>query len=184
MVPTFQYLSRAPSLPLFITGGVGFSNDRTSLGTRYRWRRVRSLRGRRQRNGRHSNALEFLMGWLLSLWHFVFGWPSVAILIGAAATAIAVLEPPAIALVVPNLRRSAIIVAVVAFSITAIMGKYYNDGLNEIKAQVDAGLASEAVQGEAAHDDAVHAVDVAGPGGLRDDRWNRDLRNRKSAGGK
>lgn len=95
---------------------------------------------------------------LLSLWHFIFGWPSVAILVGAAATAIAILEPPAIALLIPNLRRLAIIVAVVAFSITAIMGKYYNDGLNEIKAQIDAGLAREAVQGEAAHDDALGSV--------------------------
>jgi hypothetical protein len=125
-----------------------------------------------------------MIGWLESLWHFVFGWPSVTILIGAAATAVAILEPPALALVIPGLRRLAIIVAVVAFSLTAIMGKYYNDGLNEIKAQVNDGLAREAVQGEAARDDAVHAVDAAGSGGLRNDRWNRDLKRGKSTVGK
>ena len=125
-----------------------------------------------------------MMGWIEAIWHFIFGWPSVTILIGAAATAVAILEPPAIALVIPGLRRLAIIVAVVAFSITAIMGKYYNDGLNEIKAQVNDGLAREAVQGEAARDDAVHAVDAAGPGGLRDDRWNRNRERRKPATGK
>ena len=125
-----------------------------------------------------------MMGWLEAAWHFVFGWPSVTILIGSAATAVAVFLPPTVALVMPGLRRFAVIVAVIAFSLTAIMGKYYNDGLNEIKAQVDAGLAREAVQGEAAHDDAVHAVDAAGAGGLRNDRWNRDLRDRKPAPGK
>lgn len=124
------------------------------------------------------------MGWLEALWHFLFGWPSVAILIGCVAVAVAVLEPPALDALIPNLRKFAILVAVVAFSITAIMGKYYNDGLNEIRAQVDKGLDREAVQGEAARDDAVHAVDAAGPDGLRNDRWNRDNWRGKAREGK
>jgi hypothetical protein len=125
------------------------------------------------------------MIWIEAIWHFLFGWPSVAILIGAGATAIAILEPPTIALVIPGLRKLAIMVAVVAFTLTAIMGKYYNDGLNEIKAQVSDGLAREAVQGEAARSDAVHAVDAPGSTrGMQNDRWNRDVKRRKSAGGK
>lgn len=125
-----------------------------------------------------------MIGWLEAAWHFLFGWPSVAILIGIGATVVAVIEPPILDKLIPNLRRFAIIVAVVAFSLTAIMGKYYNDGLSEIKAQVDDGLARESVDGEAAHDDAVRAVTSADPRGLRNDRWNRDVARRQSQGGK
>jgi hypothetical protein len=124
-----------------------------------------------------------MIGMLEAIGHFLFGWPSLAVLVGIVATLIAIFEPPAIALVIPGLRKLAIFVAVVAFSITAIMGKYYNDGLNEIKAQVNDGLAREAVQGEAARTDAVRTVRAADPDGLRNDRWNRDVQRRKSAGG-
>jgi hypothetical protein len=125
-----------------------------------------------------------MMGWLEALWHFFFGWPSVTILVGVAAVVIAVIEPPFLDALIPNLRKFAILVAVVAFSITAIMGKYYNDGLNEIKAQVNDGLVRETAQGEAAHDNAVRTVDTAGARGLQNDRWNRDVQRRKSATGK
>jgi uncharacterized protein involved in cysteine biosynthesis len=113
---------------------------------------------------------------LESIWHFLFGWPSVAILIGVAATAVAILEPPAIALVVPRLRSLAIMVAVVAFSLTALMGKFYNDGLAEKQHQLDAGLAREAINGEKAYSDAVRALRSAAPSSVRDDPRNRDNR--------
>src|SRR6266571_5377492 len=88
------------------------------------------------RNSLRERAGVEMMGWIEAIWHFLFGWPSVAILVGVAATLIAVLEPPALDALIPNLRKFAIIVAVVAFSLTAIMGKFYNDGLREIKSQV------------------------------------------------
>jgi hypothetical protein len=120
-----------------------------------------------------------MIGWLEAFWHFLFGWPSLAILIGVAASVVAVIEPPAVALLVPNLRKFAILVAVVAFSITAIMGHYYNAGLNEIRAQVNDGLDRETAQGETAHDNAVRAVESAGSRGLQNDRWNRDVQRRR-----
>jgi uncharacterized protein involved in cysteine biosynthesis len=111
---------------------------------------------------------------LESIWHFLFGWPSVAILVGIVATAVAILEPPAIALVMPRLRSLAIMVAVVAFSLTALMGKFYNDGLAEKQHQLDAGLAREAINGEKAYSDAVRALRSAAPSSVRDDPRNRD----------
>jgi len=99
-----------------------------------------------------------MMFWIQSLWHFVFGWPSVAVLVGVACTALAVLEPPIIATIIPDLRKWAIAVAVVAFTFTGIAGKYYNDGLNEKKRQWDEAISREAGNGEAARDDAVRAI--------------------------
>lgn len=111
---------------------------------------------------------------LASLWHFVFGWPSVAILIGAAATAIAILEPPLVAALIPDLRKWAIVVAVIAFSFTAIAGKYYHDGIAELQRQWSESLAKEADQGEQARTDADRTVQSDTPDSVRNDRWNRD----------
>lgn len=115
------------------------------------------------------------MAWLESLWHFVFGWPSVAILIGAAATAIAILEPKQFD-AITDLRKWAIVVAVIAFSFTAIAGKYYDDGLAEKKRQWDAALVKETERGEQAGTDAAATV---GPittdrSLFRSDPFNRD----------
>jgi hypothetical protein len=116
------------------------------------------------------------MGWLESLWHFVFGWPSVAFLIGAAAAAIAVFEPKQLD-AITDLRKWAIVVAIIAFSFTAIAGKYYHDGIAELQRQWSESLAKEAHDGAKILDDAERDAGSDTPDRLRNDSWNRDLRN-------
>lgn len=114
------------------------------------------------------------MNWLSEAWHFAFGWPSVDVLIGAAAIAIAALEPPLIAAVIPDLRKWMICVAVVAFTFLSISGKYYHDGIAVKQAEWDQALAAEAANGEKARSDAVAAVSSEPPDGMRNDPRNRD----------
>lgn len=121
-----------------------------------------------------------MIGWFESLWHFFFGWPSVAIIVGIIAVVIAFLEPPVVAALIPDLRKWAIAVAVVAFSLTTIAGKYYHDGLAEKQQQLDAALARETANGEAARANAVRSVRAATPSSVRHDARNRD--NWKHAG--
>lgn len=64
-----------------------------------------------------------------SLWQFVTGLASVGTLIGFVAAAVAILMPPLLVRLVPNLRTLAVITAVAAFSFTAIAAKFYGDGL-------------------------------------------------------
>jgi len=112
--------------------------------------------------------------WAADVWHFLFGWASVAILVGIGAIVIAALEPPIIAALIPDLRKWAIAVAVVAFSLTTIAGKYYDDGLTEKQRQWDDALSQEAVAGNAAHSEAVATVKRDTPDRLRNDKRNRD----------
>ena len=112
--------------------------------------------------------------WAADVWHFLFGWASVAILVGIGAIVIAALEPPIIAALIPDLRKWAIAVAVVAFSLTTIAGKYYDDGLSEKQHQWDAATAQEAVNGEKARAAAVGSVTAESPSSVRNDPRNRD----------
>jgi hypothetical protein len=95
---------------------------------------------------------------LASIGHFFFGWPSVSILVGVAALVIATLEPPIIAAIIPDLRKWSIAVAVIAFSLTSIAGKYYDDGLTEKQRQWDAAVTRETANGEKARVDAVATI--------------------------
>lgn len=115
------------------------------------------------------------MFWIQSLWHFLFGWPSLAIIIGVISVAIAVLEPAWVAKFIPDLRKTAIAVAIVAFTFTSIAGKYYNDGLTEKKRQWDEAISREVASGEQARADAVKSV---GPVPANRSVFNNDRRNR------
>lgn len=117
------------------------------------------------------------MNWLAEIWHFVLGWPAADVLVGAAAVAIAVLEPPLIAALIPDLRKWAIAVAVVAFTFLSISGKYYHDGIAVKQAEWDAALAAEAASGAKILGDAELAARADTPDSLRNDKWNRDNRN-------
>lgn len=117
------------------------------------------------------------MMWLASLWHFVFGWPAVTVLVGMGATAVAILEPKQLD-AITDLRKWAICVAVVAFSLTVIAGKFYDDGLTEKQRQWDAALAKEAVSGAKILDDARRDARADTPDSLRNDSWNRSRRDR------
>lgn len=112
---------------------------------------------------------------LASIGHFFFGWPSLSILVGIGALVIATLEPPIIAAIIPDLRKWSIAVAVVAFSLTSIAGKYYDDGIKERQSQWDAAVAKEAVNGDKARTDAVATV---GPVPANRGVFNHDAHNR------
>jgi hypothetical protein len=121
------------------------------------------------------------MIWLQSLWHFFFGWPTVDVLVGSACIAIAVFEtwiinsiPAPFNKLIPDLRKWAIVGAVVAFTFLSISGKFYHDGLAEKQRQWDAALATEAVKGEQARTDAESTVRNESPDGVRNDPRNRD----------
>lgn len=113
--------------------------------------------------------------WLESAWHFVFGWPSLLVLVGAAATAIAILEPKQLD-AITDLRKWAIVVAFVAFTCTGLLAHGYSNGLAEKQRQWDNALVQEGTAGEKARSD---AVDSVGPvpsdrSVFSDDKWNRD----------
>jgi hypothetical protein len=99
------------------------------------------------------------MLWTLNqLWHFMLSPVPIATLIGCGAAAVAVLLPPFIAAIVPNLRIVAICVAVGAFAYISVAGKFYNDGLKveraiSDKAKQDAVDRGRAARGGAASDD-------------------------------
>lgn len=125
----------------------------------------------------------FIPLWLDSLWHFVVSAASIFTIIGVAATLIAVFLPKPFDWIT-DLRKWAIVVAVIAFSFTAIAGKFFNDGLNVKQAQWEAAVAAEAVTGDSIGAEAERSVHVepADSRLLRDDPWNRD--NWKQPGGK
>ena len=122
-----------------------------------------------------------MIGALESVWHFFFGWPALAILIGIAATAAAVFsENIIVKFAIPDLRKWAVVVAVIAFSFTAISGKYYNDGLAEKQRQWDSALVREGSGGEKDRSDAVRTVGPmpADRGVFRSDPFNRNRSGR------
>ena len=106
---------------------------------------------------------------LYSLWQLVAGLFSVANIIGIAAVAVAVLEPPIVSSFVPHLRTFAIYVAIAAFSFSAIAGKYYHDGLVVKQAEWDAAVRAQVKKVDGAVD---HARDDVS-GGVRDP-YDRD----------
>jgi hypothetical protein len=106
-------------------------------------------------------------------WHFVFGWAGVDILIGAAAVAIAILEPKQLD-AITDLRKWAIGVAVIAFTLTGAIAYGYRNGIAEMQRQLGNSLAKEAHDGEQAGEDADRTVLSDTPDRVRNDKWNRD----------
>lgn len=113
-------------------------------------------------------------GWLDSLWHFIFSSASLWTIGGCIAVAIAVLMPPVLTALLPQLRTYAIAAAVVCFTITSIAGKFYHDGLSVKQAQWDAANKKTDAKAVKARTDAEQSVGNASPDGLRSDRYNRD----------
>lgn len=118
---------------------------------------------------------------IYAAWQFIFGWAGFAILIGVSAVAVAIMTPPAIARFIPNLRMTAIIVAITAFSFTTIAGKYYADGLDVKQSEWDQALGREADNGNKARSDAVRTLRDEPPDGVRLDPRNRDNWRQKSS---
>lgn len=87
------------------------------------------------------------MLWLETLWHGLLSWATIYFLIGIAATLVAIFLPPWIAMFVPNLRITAVLMAIVAFFFTTVANTNYHAGLSDKQAQWDA--AREQAQAEA-----------------------------------
>lgn len=114
-----------------------------------------------------------------SVWHYLFGWAGVDMLIGFACVAIAVLEPPIIAALVPDLRKWMIAGAVIAFTCMGCIAYGYKNGSDEKQRQWDAALAREFNVGEKARASAERSIpDTADRWVFNDDRFNRNHRNR------
>lgn len=118
--------------------------------------------------------MSMFFGWTFNtIWEFIASSASIATLIGCAATAVAVLEPKFID-AITDLRKWAIVVAVIAFSYTAVAGKFYNDGIAVKQAEWDRAISAEAETGEKARSDAESTVRAEPPDGMRNDPRNRD----------
>lgn len=110
-----------------------------------------------------------------SLWHFILSSASIATLVGAGAVLIAIFEPKQLD-AITDLRKWAIVVAVLAFSYTSIAGKFYNDGLGVKQQQWDDALSREIENGDAARSDAERTVGPVSSdrGVFRGDPFNLD----------
>lgn len=116
-----------------------------------------------------------IWGALQSLWHFLFGWAGVDMLIGFACVAIAVLTPPAVVVFIPDLRKWAIYGALVAFTLMGSIAYGYKNGSDEKQRQWDAALQRELELGEKARDAAERDVPITSDRGMfRSDPDNRD----------
>jgi len=113
-------------------------------------------------------------GWLDSLWHFIFSSASLWTIGGCLAVAIAVLMPPVLTALLPQLRTYAIAAAIVCFTITSIAGKFYHDGLSVKQAQWDKAKAASVTVSEKARANAERDVSHDTPEQLRNDPDNRD----------
>lgn len=116
-----------------------------------------------------------MLAWTFSaITGLLFSTFSIATLIGCGAVAVAILTPPLIARFIPNLRVTAIYVAIGAFSYSFVAGKFYNAGLSQKQIEWDASLANEARDGETARSDAERTVRAEPPDVVRRDPRNRD----------
>lgn len=113
------------------------------------------------------------MLWLDSLWHFIWSSASIATLLGVAALAVAILEPKFMD-AITDLRKWAIMVAVIAFSYNFIAGKFYHDGLSVKQAQWDSANKKTDAKAVKARTDAELSVNGSDAGGVRDDGYDRD----------
>lgn len=120
------------------------------------------------------------MNWIEAAWHFLISLAGIDILIGAACVAVAVLEPPIVAVLIPDLRKWSIAGAVVAFTCAGLIAHGYRNGLDEKQRQWDAALARETADGNKARSDAAASV-----GPVPAERWmfRSDPDNRDSGKG-
>lgn len=110
-----------------------------------------------------------------SIWHLVVSTFSIANLIGIAAVLAAVFSQNIIVkFAIPDLRKWAIVVAVCAFGYSAVYTKGYSDGLSVKQTEWNKALAKQIGVGSKARSDAERTVDDAAPGGLSNDRYDRD----------
>lgn len=105
-----------------------------------------------------------------AIWHLVLSSASVSTLIGGIAVAIAVLLPKQLDFIT-DLRKWAIVVAVIAFGYSAVYSRGYVHGLSIKQAQWDAAVTKEVDAGEQARIDAERTVT---PDSVRNDKRNRD----------
>lgn len=113
-------------------------------------------------------------GWTFNtVWQFIASSASLGTIVGGCAVFIAVALPKQLDFIT-DLRKWAIVVAIIAFSYTSVAGKFYNDGIAVKQSEWDAALASEIVKGEKARSDAESAVRALSPDGVRNDPRNRD----------
>lgn len=120
------------------------------------------------------------MWWLVTSWFqsagaFLWSWASVNIIVGCVAVAVAVLLPKQLDFVT-DLRKWAIMVAVVAFTLTGAIAHGFKIGLAEKQRQWDAALVRESGQSEK---DRADAERVVGPmptdrSVFRNDPFNRN----------
>lgn len=116
-----------------------------------------------------------LWGFAQSAWHFLFGWAGVDMLIGFACAAIAILEPPIVAALIPDLRKWAIAGAVVAFTLMGAIAYGFKNGQADIQGRWDAALVRELAAGEKARGDAERDRPGASDRSMFNDDWfNRD----------
>ncbi len=109
-----------------------------------------------------------------SVWHLFWGWAGIDMLIGLAAVAVAILEPKQLD-AITDLRKWAIVVAVIALTFTATLTYGYRNGLAVKQAEWDAALVKETHNGEAARTEAVRTV---GPVSADRRMFRSDPRNR------
>lgn len=116
------------------------------------------------------------MFWIKAAWDFCFGWAGIDFLIGLSCIAVAVLEPPIVAALIPDLRKWAVAGAVIAFTCMGCIAYGHKNGIDFTRAQWDAALQREAVQGETERGDSERDIGpVATDRGLfRGDQDNRD----------
>lgn len=114
-----------------------------------------------------------IWGAIETAWHFLFGWAGIDMLVGFAAVAVAVLLPKQFDFIT-DLRKWAIGVAVVAFTLTGAIAYGYKNGIDEKQRQWDSALAVEVDRGEQARTDAESTVRNESPDGVRNDPRNRD----------
>jgi len=112
--------------------------------------------------------------WLDSVWHFIFSSASLWTICGGVAVFIAVVLPPALTVLLPQLRTYAIATAVVCFTISSIAGKFYHDGLSVKQAQWDKAKAASVTVSQKARAGAERDVSHDTPEQLRNDPDNRD----------
>jgi apolipoprotein N-acyltransferase len=117
----------------------------------------------------------FVTSWMQSAGAFLWSWASIDIIVGCVAVAVAVLLPKFVDNF-SDLRKWAITVAVVAFTLAGAIAHGYKNGLAEKQRQWDAALVKEIDGGERAASD---AADFVGPMStdrslFRSDPFNRD----------
>lgn len=120
------------------------------------------------------------MFWIAAAWNYLFGWAGVDFLIGIACIAIALFEPPFVAVLIPDLRKWAIAAAVIAFTCMGCIAYGHKNAIDFMLVRLDEANRHEAVKGEADRTDAERAV---GPVGTDRRVFDNDPDNRDAADG-